>query len=70
MASDGIADVEGHLHHDGEGQQKFIDRISGFTETLFSRHGLLRKSNGKIVFGFIHGNWALDNSRPTAATVA
>lgn len=64
MASDGIADVEVHLHHDGEGQQNFIDRISGFTETLFSRHGLLRKSNGKIIFGFIHGNWALDNSRP------
>ena len=64
MASDGIADVEVHLHHDGEGQQNFVDRISGFTETLFSRHGLLRKCNGKITFGFIHGLWALDNSRP------
>jgi hypothetical protein len=64
MASDGIADVEVHLHHDGEGQQNFVDRISGFTETLCSRHGLLRKSNGKITFGFIHGLWALDNSRP------
>ena len=21
-------------------------------------------SNGRVVFGFIHGNWALDNSRP------
>ncbi|MGB2899421.1 MAG: hypothetical protein WBB89_09160 [Candidatus Acidiferrum sp.] len=64
MASDGIADVEVHLHHDGEGQQNFVDRISGFTEALFSRHGLLRKYNGKITFGFIHGLWALDNSRP------
>jgi hypothetical protein len=64
MASDGIADVEVHLHHDGEGQQNFVDRISGFTETLFSRHGLLRKHKGKITFGFIHGLWALDNSRP------
>ena len=64
MTSDGIADVEVHLHHDGEGQQNFVDRISRFTETLFSRHGLLRKDKGIITFGFIHGLWALDNSRP------
>jgi hypothetical protein len=64
MASHGIADVEVHLHHDGEGQQNFVDRISSFTETLFSRHGLLRKESGKVTFGFIHGLWALDNSRP------
>jgi hypothetical protein len=64
MTSDAIADVEIHLHHDGEGQQNFVDRISSFTETLFSRHGLLRKDKGKVTFGFIHGLWALDNSRP------
>jgi hypothetical protein len=64
MASDGIADVEVHLHHDGEGQQNFVDRICNFTDTLFSRHGLLRKVKGKLSFGFIHGLWALDNSRP------
>ena len=64
MTSDGIVDVEVHLHHDGEGQQNFVDRISGFTDTLFSRHGLLRKAKGKVTFGFIHGMWALDNSRP------
>jgi len=64
MASEGIADVEVHLHHDGEGRQNFVDRISRFTETLFSRHGLLRKHKGKVTFGFIHGLWALDNSRP------
>jgi hypothetical protein len=60
----GIADVDIHIHHDGEGQQNFVDRMSGFIETLFTRHGLLRLSSGRPVFGFIHGNWALDNSRP------
>ena len=60
----GIADVDIHIHHDGEGQQNFVDRMSGFIETLVTRHGLLRISNGRPVFGFIHGNWALDNSRP------
>jgi hypothetical protein len=60
----GFADVEVHIHHDREGEQYFIDCMSNFVRTLSSRHGLLRNSNGKTVFGFIHGNFALDNSRP------
>ena len=64
MTRRGIGDVEVHLHHDREGEQNFVDRMSSFTETLAARHGLLRKQNGKTVFGFIHGNWALDNSLP------
>ncbi len=64
MVRDGIADVEVHLHHDGEGRQNFVERISGFCGVLHSNHGLLRKRDGKLAFGFIHGNWALDNSRP------
>lgn len=64
LARAGIADVEVHLHHDGQGEQHFRDQIGGFTETLFTRHGLLRREAGKLRFGFIHGNWALDNSRP------
>lgn len=63
MTHSGIADVEVHLHHDGEGRDNFIERINGFTEVLHEEHGLLRKRNGKLTFGFIHGNWALDNSR-------
>ena len=59
-----IADVEVHIHHDGEGERNFLDRMNRFKETLFHRHGLLRKHDGRIVFGFIHGNWALDNSLP------
>jgi hypothetical protein len=64
MKRAGIADVDIHIHHDGEGQQNFVDRMGGFIQTLVTRHGLLRSSNGRTVFGFIHGNWALDNSRP------
>jgi hypothetical protein len=64
MKRAGIADVDIHIHHDGEGERNFVDRMSGFIETLVSRHGLLRVANGRTVFGFIHGNWALDNSRP------
>jgi hypothetical protein len=64
MARTGIADVEVHLHHDGEGRRNFIDRITGFCDVLYTQHGLLRMRDGKPAFGFIHGNWALDNSRP------
>ena len=64
MTHDGIADVEVHVHHDGEGREDFIHRIGAFCERLAERHGLLRKAGGQLRFGFIHGNWALDNSLP------
>lgn len=64
MTALGISDVEVHLHHDSELQQRFVDRLGKFKEVLYLRHGLLRKENGQIRFGFIHGQWALDNSLP------
>lgn len=64
MTAMGIGDVEIHLHHDNDTEANFIDRMSRFTEALSTRHGLLRRYKGKLAFGFIHGNWALDNSRP------
>jgi hypothetical protein len=64
MTRDGIADVEVHIHHDGEGREDFIRRISTFCRVLIEPHGLLRQVNGRTRFGFIHGNWALDNSLP------
>lgn len=60
----GFGDVDIHLHHDRDTEANFMDRMGGFIETLHQRHGLLRKENGQLVFGFIHGNWCLDNSRP------
>jgi hypothetical protein len=60
----GVADVEVHIHHDGEGEADFVRRMRGFVQTLSRDHGLLRTVNSRPVFGFIHGNWALDNSRP------
>jgi glycosyltransferase involved in cell wall biosynthesis len=63
MTRNGIADVEVHIHHDGEGRQNFVDRITTFCKVLHREHGLLRKRHGTLTFGFIHGSWALDNSR-------
>lgn len=63
MEQEGIASIEAHLHHDGESEGAFVERLGRFLEVLHARHGALRKSGGKLSFGFIHGNWALDNSR-------
>jgi hypothetical protein len=61
----GLGEVEVHLHHDGESSQQLRDRLETFKHTLHDRHGLLRRDElGAIRYGFIHGNWALDNSRP------
>jgi hypothetical protein len=61
----GFGDVEVHLHHDHDTADAMRNRLGHFTETLFHKHGLLRKRvDGAIAFGFIHGNWALDNARP------
>jgi len=60
----GVGDVEVHLHHDRETPDAFVGKVSEFCRRLVGDHGLLRQQNGRTVFGFIHGNWALDNSRP------
>jgi hypothetical protein len=64
MTRDGVADVEVHIHHDGGGREEFTRRMTTFCRTLVEEHGLLRTVEGRIAFGFIHGNWALNNSRP------
>jgi hypothetical protein len=60
----GVGDVEVHLHHDNEQRKSFIVKITEYCRRLTEDHGLLRRQEGRTVFGFIHGNWALDNSHP------
>jgi hypothetical protein len=66
LCDQGFGDVEVHLHHEGESSSQLADMLSGFAETLHKKHGLLRMDpqNGQLAYGFIHGNWSLDNSRP------
>lgn len=62
----GYGEVEVHLHHDNDTADNLRRTLARFKATLFERHGLLRKGpeSGEIEYCFIHGNWALDNSRP------
>lgn len=65
LARRGLGDVEVHLHHDNDSAEHLRQWLLQFVEKLFCDHGLLAKdSAGRISYGFIHGNWALDNSRP------
>ena len=56
--------MEVHLHHDNEQRDSFIRKVTEYCRRLTDDHGLLRQQDGRTVFGFIHGNWALDNSLP------
>jgi len=61
----GFGAVEVHLHHDGDTAGDLRAKLRHFVDTLHRRHGLLRRDEtGQVVWAFIHGNWALDNSRP------
>lgn len=62
----GFGDVDVHYHHDNDTAEGLRAALLGFTRTLRERHGLLRDGDtpGEIPYTFVHGNWALDNSRP------
>jgi hypothetical protein len=68
----GIADIctstgsetEIHLHHDKDTAENFRRTLEEGRDK-FAGHGLLsRDESGATRYGFIHGNWALDNSHP------
>lgn len=65
----GYGDVEVHLHHKNDTAEALEAKLDTFRQTLFHRHGLLRRDpkTGEIAYAFIHGNWALCNSRPDGA---
>lgn len=66
LCAAGFGDVEIHLHHDNDSEDGLREKLESFRDTLHHRHGLLRRDpeSGEIKYGFIHGNWALCNSRP------
>lgn len=61
----GYGEVEVHLHHDNDTAENLRQTLLGFKKTLAEQHGLLSRDRetGEVAYGFIHGNWALDNSR-------
>jgi hypothetical protein len=62
----GLGEVEIHLHHDNDTSENLRRTLVEYKKRLRGDHGLLslRGNTKEISYGFIHGNWALDNSRP------
>jgi hypothetical protein len=58
LCGQGFGEVEIHLHHDSDTAENLKSQIEDFKGKL-RKHGFL--SEGR--YGFIHGNWSLDNSR-------
>ncbi len=59
------AEVEIHLHHDRDTDSGLRRRLEEAKARLV-QHGLLcRDDHGGVRFGFIHGDWALDDSHPS-----
>ena len=65
LVQSGFGDVEVHLHHDNDHAAALRECLEEAIDKLHHRHGLLyRDARGRIRYGFVHGNWALDNSHP------
>jgi len=65
LCGGGFGEVEIQLHHRHDTPEGLRDKLTSFRNTLHERHGLLGcDADGRVRFGFVHGNWALCNSRP------
>ncbi len=63
LTEHGYAEVELHLHHDADDAPHLRSTIVEYLRR-FSAHGLLaRDADGRERYAFVHGNWALANSR-------
>lgn len=63
LARAGLGEVELHLHHDGDDALKLERDIRSYLQA-YAQHGhLARDADGRLRYGFIHGNWCLANSR-------
>jgi hypothetical protein len=65
LCADGFGEIEIHLHHDNDTEANFRATLGRFCDVLHERHGALPRDpvTGQLRFGFIHGNWCLDNAR-------
>ncbi|HSH92521.1 MAG TPA: hypothetical protein VK968_00075, partial [Roseimicrobium sp.] len=57
-------EVEIHLHHQNDTPQTLADSLKLGVENLRRHDFLAGDEKGNVRYGFIHGNWALDNSHP------
>ena len=66
LCAQGYGEIEIHLHHDNDTDEGLRTKLRSFVDLLSRDHDALPISpaTGKPAWAFVHGNWALDNSRP------
>ncbi len=64
LVAAGFGEVEVHLHHDGDTAEGLRGTLDVFVDQLREHGHLGTDKIGRPRFGFVHGNWALDNSLP------
>lgn len=66
FCEEGFGELEVHLHHDNDTPRNLELTLLNYKARLREDHGFLgtEQTTGETVYGFIHGNWALDNSHP------
>jgi hypothetical protein len=66
LCRQGFGEVEVHLHHEDDTADELRGVLLAWKRLLANKHGLLpvHRRTGEVMYGFIHGNWALDNSLP------
>jgi hypothetical protein len=63
LARRGFGEVELHLHHDADDANKLTHDLLGYLKAYADHGHLSRSADGRLRYGFIHGNWCLANSR-------
>lgn len=58
---EGYGEIEFHWHHGNDTNETLRNKLAEAL-TWFNSYGAMVAEEGKVSFGFIHGNWALDNS--------
>jgi hypothetical protein len=65
LCAKGYGEIEIHLHHDNDTDAGLREKLRRFTGILVNEYGALPVlPDGNAAWAFVHGNWALDNSRP------
>lgn len=66
LCKQGFGELEIHLHHDDDTSENLRKTLSGFVKILNEEHDALavNPETGLLSYGFIHGNWTLNNCHP------
>lgn len=63
LCAAGHGEIELHLHHQDDTEESLRAKLRAAVDTFRSHGALGQTGDGRPAFAFVHGNWALCNSR-------